>query len=265
MKKVISMALFVILVLTLMSSAVAAPALSNVVDEAGLLTAAEAEYLNGWAYEISEKYQCAVIVFTADEYAPGDGFDMAMAAYDTWGFGYGADNRGVMLYLNMHGRDWGLYVEGSAQDAITKSYGQESMEERFLPYLRDGDFYEAFYQYVYDCALFMELAVRGTPVTSRNDPYTEGSRKGFQTVVSVAVPLLIAAIFCLVNVMKMKTAKQQRAANQYMTQNGFDLTGQRDEFLYATETRTEIETKSSSSGGSSSRSSSHSSGRSGKF
>ena len=264
MKKVISLTLLLVLALTLLTSALAAPALSNVIDEAGLLSREEAEYLNGWAYEISEKYQCAVIVFTADEYMPGDWFDMCMTIYEEYGFGYGNDKRGVMLFLNMDDRDWGLYVEGSAQNAITPSYGQESMETRFLPYLRDNDFYSAFYQFIYDSALYMEMAVQGMPVTSRNDPYTEDSRQGFETIISLAVPFLIALIFCLVNVMRMKTAKQQRSANQYVTRDGFDLTNQHDEFLYVTETRTKIETKSSGSGSSSS-SSSHSSGRGGKF
>ena len=232
--------------------------LRNVVDEAKLLTGAQAERLDKWAHEISEQYQCAVIVLTMADFGRGDWFETAMRIYAERGFGYGEDDRGVMLLLSMAERDAVLYVEGSAQEAFQEGYGQESLEANYLEFLRKNDFNGAFEQFIYDCAVYMELAVQGTPITNRDDP----GRRAVGTVVSIVVPLLVAAIFCLIQRQRMKTAKIQRSATQYVTKEGLDLTLKRDDYLYATETRTKIETKSS--GGSSS-SSSHSSGRSSKF
>jgi Beta-propeller domains of methanol dehydrogenase type len=237
-------------------------AAGNVIDEAKLLTRAQAERLDAWAFEISEKYQCDVIVLTTNDFGNGDWFDTAAEMYAERGFGYGDDSRGIMLLLSMAERDAVLYVEGSAQDAFLPGYGQERIEKRYLEFLRENDFNGAFEQYIYDCALYLEMAVQGTPLTGRNDPYIEDLNRGVENVISIAIPFLVAAIFCLIHKQRMKTAKMQRNATQYIAKDGFRLTGQRDDFLYATETRTKIETKSS---GGSSRSSSSSSGRSSKF
>ena len=79
----------------------------------------------------------------------------------------------------------------------------------------------------------------------------------------ILLPLLIAFIVCGVWKRQMKTAVAARAAAEYISEGGFQLTNQADMFLYRTEDRRKIETKSSSGG--TTRDSGGYSGRSGKF
>ena len=81
--------------------------------------------------------------------------------------------------------------------------------------------------------------------------------------------LVIGLIYALVLKSKLKIAKSQTGAQQYVVPNSLNLTDARDLFLYQTVTRRKIETSSNRSGGggfsSGSRGGTSYGGRGGKF
>ena len=63
----------------------------------------------------------------------------------------------------------------------------------------------------------------------------------------------------------MKSVRQKKEANAYLTEGGLHLTQQYDQYTHTTETRTKIQEESSSGGSTCSESGGGGSGRSGSF
>ena len=271
MKKTGSLLLaFLILMLIAAPAAFAAEDADYISDWAYLLTDSQWKELEGRAAAIADRYQCGVYVFTVEDmyeydvryaYDDGDAYVFNKSLYEEFNLGTGGDGSCLILCLSTEDRDYWLEPYGFARTAFN-SYGIDSMlDGSILPKLKANDYYGAFSGYLDIADEYLRLARAGAPFSRETDPVAIRRAFRWHLGVTILLPLLIAWIVCSVWKRQMKTAVLASAADSYIPQGGFKLTGQSDAFLYRTTTRIKIQKASSSSGSSSS----GSSGRGGKY
>jgi len=176
--------------------------------------------------------------------------DFAKLLYKEYDYGYGNEKSGIMLLLSMEERDHALIAYGYGNTVLTDRGRDVLLNKHVLPRLGGEEYYEGFLAYLNQTAEFLQMAEEGVAF----DVNTDGGSQGFPWVklaIFFLAPLLIAGAVCMMFYSQMKTAVSQRAADNYIPKDGFNLTMQADHFLYATEIRTKIAESSSSSGGTS--------------
>ena len=121
-------------------------------------------------------------------------------------------------------------------------------------------YYNSFYTFIETCESYLESARVGEPIDIGIQQTKEGNSSG--KIILLLIPLIIALVTASVQKGKMKTAKIQQKAREYVTKEGLKLTGREDVFLYKNVVKTKRESDSDSGGTSvDSRGSSHSSGK----
>ena len=258
-RKLICLSLALILLLCTATLVLAADGaqLPYVTDAAGLLTPEEAVDLESMAQSVSKQYGCGVYVVTVDDYTDFDTrgvYEATYGIYHQYSLGEGDDRNGAMLLLSMRERDWATFFYGPTAEYAFDAYGQEELEDAYLDYFRDNDWYGGFAGYINECGRYLELAAQGTPV--RRSPVGA-------ILIVVLVSCLIALIVCMILRGKMKSVAKKTEAGSYISAAGLSLTRREDQYTHTTTTQRKIE--SSSSSGSSSESGGGGSGRSGKF
>lgn len=236
-----------------------------VTDAAYLLTDDEWYELEALAQEVSEKHNCGIYIITVDDYTEF-GYDSiseaAYSIYHDYDYGMGPDRNGALLFLNMNDRDYATFFYGTVEGKgnAFNDYSQKLMEDEFLGYLGDNDWYNAFKGFINVCDEYLILAENGTPVK-------ESLAVKIGTSIGIALPIgaIIAIIVCFILKMGMKSVKKGAVADAYVIDGGLKLTGSSDLYTHTTETRRKIEKSSGGGGGSSSYSGGGGSGRSGKF
>lgn len=258
-RKLICLSLALILLLCTATLVLAADGaqLPYVTDAAGLLTPEEAADLESMAQSVSKQYGCGVYVVTVDDYTDFDTrgvYEATYGIYHQYSLGEGDDRNGAMLLLSMRERDWATFFYGPTAEYAFDAYGQEELEDAYLDYFRDNDWYGGFAGYINECGRYLDLAAQGTPV--RRSPVGA-------ILIVVLVSCLIALIVCMILRGKMKSVAKKTEAGSYVSDAGLSLTRREDQYTHTTTTQRKIE--SSSSSGSSSESGGGGSGRSGKF
>ena len=248
-----------------------------VYDTTGVLSQAQVSHLSTWTREVSDTYKCDVIVYITDKVNGMDPEDVAWEFFDENLLGFGEDESAVMLMLATVDRKVAVVAQGYGNDAFT-DYGKDIILDDFLvPLLRDNKWADAALMFVEKAEEFLKRARDGDPVDviiyssgqRVSNYYSDGQlheEDNTATVLAVSgiTSLVIAFLMCQIWASQMKTAQTQRAAAQYVTSDGLNLTEQEDRFLYRTQTRRTIQSSSSSSGSSSrGGTSTSSSGRSG--
>ena len=246
--------------------------LNYVTDEAGLFTDTERGTLESRAQEISERYNFGVYIITLPDYrdytTSSSVETCAMELYDDNTLGWGSDRAGTMLLLSMQERDFDLDFYSSRANRIFTEVGRDRMEDRFIPYFRNDNFYGGYMEYLNTCEEYLRAAEEGHPVGGGESRYSGQDEKASPALALIpgGIAALLVGIFTSA---PMHSAKQQRDANQYV-RGRLNLRRRSDMFLNRTVSRSPRNTESRSSG-SSGGSHSHSyssgghSGRSGKF
>jgi len=236
-------------------------------DDAELLTEGQWRELNAMAVDITNKYQCDVRIVTLKDMGTNDAYEFAKDVYRKNGFGYGAEQSGILLMLSMLDRDYALVAYGFGNVAFTDHGKAVMLDDHILPALKNDEYYKAFLAYLNKSAAYLDMARNGTPfdVDTDEDYLNRQARGSFATklALNTIIPVVVALIVCLVFRSQMKTARKQRAAANYVPEGGFVLTGSSDTYLYSTEVVTQR--SDSSSGGGTTVDSGGFSGSSGKF
>ena len=233
--------------------------LPYITDSAGLLTQAEADELESMAQSVSQQYGCGVYVVTVDDYTDIDStgaYEAAYGIYHQYTLGEGADRSGALLLLSMRERDWATFFYGPAAEYAFDAYGQEKLEDAYLGYFRDNDWYGGFSGYINECGRYLELAAQGSPVRAS---------KLVPILIVVAIACLIAIIVCGILRGMMKSVSKKTEAGSYISAAGLKLTLQEDQYTHTSTLERKIQDSDSSGSGSSSHSGGGGSGRSGKF
>ena len=237
----------------------------RLMDMADLLTEEEEEELIATLDEISERQNLEIVVVTAENLEGySDGQEYTDDLYEYCDFGYGDGRDGIMLLLDMDGRDWYISTQGygitAFPDAAITYLGNEMKED-----LSAGNYAAAFRIYAADCDQMITRARDGNPFSKKDLPHKPLS----PLALPICLVIGLVAAFITVNSMKakLKTVHSQKAAADYVKKGSMQLTAQQDLFLYNKIDRVKKEEKSSSGDSTTHKSSSgttHGGGR-GKF
>ena len=219
----------------------------------------------------AQQYGCGLYILTVQDYteyaaAGSDPFDFAMSVYSRYDLGVGEERNGLLLVLSMEDRDYAICAYGNGAHTAFTDYGKEQLEAEFLDNFAADDWYGGFSDYLAYGTEYLRLAAAGTPVDWVDDgsdwadgdsPWAvDGSgyyREGPTTLQCFLfiflIPAGIALVVCLILKGKMKTAREQVNANEYIRPNGMTLLQRIDQYTHTTETRVRIESQQSSGGG----------------
>ncbi|MBQ8828361.1 MAG: TPM domain-containing protein [Clostridia bacterium] len=239
---------------------------ARVIDDADILSDSEEEDLLDYADSVSEEYEFDIVIVTTGSLGGKSPMSYADDYFDYNGYGYGDTTDGILFLVSMEDRDWWMSTSGYGITAFTDA-GLEYIDEQVIDYLNDGDYKEAFDEFIRICDDFLEQAEKGEPYDYSNLPKELLSWLWIPG--SILIGLVIAFICVGVMKSKLRTVRSQPAANSYVKAGSMQLREQRDLFLYRTVTkRPKPKNSGSGSGGSRTHSSSSGSshgGRGGKF
>lgn len=209
--------------------------LARVTDAASVLSAEELESLNARADEVSEAYGCDVAVAFVSGTEGMSAQSYADDFYDYNGFGYGSDDSGILLLVDVTGRSYAVTTYGYGIYAFTDA-GQSYMDEKYVPLLSAGDWAGAAESFVSVSAELLQTARNGSPYDVGSMP--RGSFSPVWIIADIIAGLLFA--FIPVNVMKrrLKTVETQRDAGNYVIAEDVSAVRRGDRFLYRTVNRT---------------------------
>ena len=223
-------------------------------DFANLLDADQEEELETKLDQISEDYDCDVVVDIEESI---DGMDPTAYAddfFDYNDYGMGDDNSGILFMLTMSERKWAISTHGEAISIFTDA-GQEYITDNIVSYFSDGDYYEGFTQFADLCEKFIVQAQSGEPYDVGNLPEEEIPFY-ISFLIALVIGFVIALIVSLVMRSGMKTVHMKPDAADYMKAGSLHINRSRDMFLYHRITRTAKPKNDSSGGGSSTHTSS---------
>lgn len=227
--------------------------LPRLVDEAGLLTYKEAQELEEKLDTISERHQCDVAVVTTESTYGMNALAYADDFYDYNGYGMGEGDDGILFLLDMGERQWGMSTYGFGITAFTDA-GQAYLSQKFLPYLKEGDYAQAFTVYAELCDEFLEQARSGEAFDRNHMP------KEPMSLLWIPGSLLIGMVLSLIITgfmrLQMKSVCRQSAAADYVRPGSMRVTRNNDIYLYSHMNRTAKPKETSSGGGSSTHTSS---------
>ncbi|MBP7177150.1 MAG: TPM domain-containing protein [Thermoclostridium sp.] len=243
--------------------------LPRYIDDIGLLTSEQAAMLTAKLDEISERNQFDTVVAVVPMLDYREARLYAADFFEQNGFGYGSDIDGAILLLAMEDRDFGFASFGYGLNVFT-SYGQDYLDTRFLPYLKEDRYYEAFMAYADAVDDFIAKAASGAPYDEGNIPKDPDEVRRYRFIggaIALALALIIA--FAVTGAWRgqLISVRKENLAHVYFREGSMVLTDQRDIFLHRHVQKVRRESSSSGGGGGSFRSSSGRSatGHSGKF
>ena len=251
-----------------------------VIDQAGLLDEFETQSLTEMADRIHADYGMDAVVLTVESLDGLDAQTYADNYYDQNGY----SDDGVLMLLAMAEREYYITTSGEAIYALT-DYALYQMEEAFIGDLSDGDYYDAFYSYLWDVNFYVEEyrnggAVDGyIPEEDRYYGHTDvvyGEEESYEELagtvwlISAGIGLVVAGVALLIMRSGMNTKVKQHAACDYIKNGSFNLSRSQDLFMYSQVSKRRKPQNNNSGGGGGSgvhRSSSGRShgGRGGKF
>lgn len=222
----------------------------RLVDAADFLSDSQEADLNKKLDEASDKIGMDVVVVTVPDLGP---YSSAMNFADDYMDYNGYSNDCVLLLVTdgeEGNRDWWISTKGEGEKIFTEKR-LTKVSDKMLSKFRSGDFYEGFVQYADGLVKQKKASKFAAPIF---------------LIISPVVGLLVGFIYAGSLKSQLNSVHMAANANDYIREGSFNLTGQRDTFLYNDIKRTHIERSSGSGGGShiSSSGSSHG-GMGGKF
>jgi uncharacterized protein len=213
----------------------------RVVDNAGILSAAEKESLRTRADAIASTYNFDLVIVTERSInvlprAYAEDF------YDNNGYGLGSDRDGS-IFLRVTGtRDYYISASGRGIRVLTDT-AFDKLEADVGRHLARNQHYQAFHAYLQAWETFLELAAKGR---SYNFFYQ------WNLFLVIGFWLLAFAIgFAVVHFWKkeMNTAIAKTHACNYIVPNSTNYNVKTDRFLYSTVTKTRRQSQNSGSSG----------------
>ena len=226
-----------------------------VTDAYGLLSSDKRAELEAQATALAEQYNMGVYLLIVDYMQDSNGnkltdptssqrTNFATSFYRANNLGLGSGNDGIMLAVAVDSRDY--VTIGYGQGSYTFSNeGISYMEGQVTDRLGDNDWYGGFKAYYDSIGEQLEYySVKG-------DTWTEPDL--LSLILKVLAALGIPALFASSEIKReksaMKTAREQREADNYLVPGSFVLTHAQDTFINTTMTVTPIPKHESSGGG----------------
>ena len=263
MKKLLTMMTVLCLLLAL-SLPVFAADTPYIADHADLLTEEEEASLSLMMAEAASELDCGVYLATVESYLFYDTTPQkaAEALYIEQTMLGNVPQDGILLMLSMIERDYSLITYGEYAEAVFSDDVMWDMEDRFLRYFGQNDWYYGFSYYISDAITALvdfNMAAQEQYGDAYNGYYDPGVPdvvvrvNGIEPEIWLAVfggSMAVALIVCLVMKAGMRTARKATHADAYIPQGGVELRIKQDLFTHTT-THVIHHPKSNSSGGSS--------------
>lgn len=233
MKKIKYIALLLLITL-IFSVPVFSAGKQRLVDQDQLLSTEEAEELTSILDKISEKQQFDLVVVTTPSLDGMSAEAYADEFYDSHGYGYGSEQDGALLLLAMNEREYYISTKGYGMTAYTIA-GMEYMEDKFVPKLSDGEYFEAFATFANLSDNYITEAKNGTPYDTGHLP--KGKRPfGPYALFSALIAAVVSFISGSSKKAALKSVTPQNYANHYVSNN--HMTNTQDVFLFHNIVRT---------------------------
>lgn len=248
MKRITSIFLCLLLILSISCIATASDGTLIVNDSAHLLTDTQIQKLTEHALALKTEYGIDVLILTLDSLDDKSAQDYADDYLDYNGYSPDA----IVFLLAMGSRDWHISTAGTAIRAFN-DHDLSRTREDIVPYFSDGLYYDGFSRW---------LSYLDTCFSSKTS--TPAERGSHIALVSVIFGFVVALITVGCMLATMKTSRAQRNATSYIRSGSYCLTRDRDYFLYSRVSKTRKPEPSSSKTHTSSSGRSHGGGG-GKF
>ena len=216
--RVLLMLLFVCMALLPMSAAKAARDYPHVYDEAGLLTAEQASYLDAYAQEVSEKYQVDVSVIAVNSMNGKDRQSFTDDWFIDHGYGMGENGDGILFMLSMGERKYHMSTHGAAIDYFSDR-DIESIGNEVKYYLSNGSYARGFETFITMCD--EELNAETTPATV----------KPWMVIADLLAGFGIAAVPVAGMRSQLKSVRARASATDYRKRDSFRMTCEDDHFI----------------------------------
>lgn len=235
MKKMLSCILLILILLSLNFLAYAEFTNPAIVDEAGYLMQSELTELSNKLEKVREEYGFEVAIYTESDMTSDTAEASADDIYDYKGYGAGENSDGIMLYVCSDTREYHFTTHGKGIEYFTPN-GLAYLESKILPYLAEDKYCEAFAAYTETAEELLKMAKDGTPYNEKQ--YSTKYLVGV-IVFCLIAPLLVALWMMNRKLKKMKTAKENNYAENYIKHGSMNISVTRDLFLYSRITKTE--------------------------
>ncbi|MBQ2765518.1 MAG: TPM domain-containing protein [Clostridia bacterium] len=262
MKKIFALFLSLLIGCALSVCVIAERTLPLVVDDADLLTDWEETALNDTLSLLSDSRQIEIAVVTVNSTSGKSAMDYADDFYDYNGYGWGDNDDGVLLLVDMGNREYWITTHGLGQTYLG-DYALYMIEEAFLDMLSYGNYYGAFSAFANACDEYIGYAISGEAyddgyyndygelVTSYvDDYYYDDSSDEPDIIGTVGISLVVGFFISLAIVLGMKkgmtTVHSVHNAASYMVDGSLSLRAQGDRYLYSNTVRTPRNTNNSS-------------------
>lgn len=235
-------------------------------DNAGILSSADEERLQGELERVSEKYGIDVLVYTTRDVpfdSEGACMDFAFDRIEEYLEAEGKTD-GIIFVVDMDYRLWNMSTKGAAEEAITESYGLEFFDEHLIDYLSDGDYDRCFLEYAELCEKFFKAYDKGKPYSELH-PIITGGMIVKAVLIGSVVGIIVALIITTGLKKQLKSVDKQKTANNYVRRGSFDLKTSQDLFLYKNVSKIKRQSSSSGGGGRSGGGGSRGGSRGGRF
>ncbi len=256
MKKTVKIFSFILFLLLFLPSISVLAKTDSVYDEADVLSNKEIIALEKKYNAVRDKYDIDVAIVFADDLYSYDIESSADDFYDYNGYGMGANDDGILLYVSIGTREYHFTTHAKASEAFNKN-GLRYLDEEISPYWKDCDYYGAANRFAELSEELLEMAANGKPYNKKAT-----SEIVITILIAVGISLIIAFVLTFAKLSQMKTATMQHSAKEYMKPGSMNMAYSRDIFLYSHIDRRE---KPKSNGGHTSSSGRTHTGRSGSF
>ena len=207
----------------------------SVIDDAGLIKASDEKELDKKIKNI-QKDKFDVVILTVKSLDGKSAQDYADDYYDNNDYGLDNEKSGVLFLVSKGDRKYHISTKGAGIKAFT-DYGIGRIKEEIKPYLSDGDYFNACDEFLNITKDFVKAYKEGTPYDTDN-PYNEEIDYVILEVIALVVAFVIALISVGIMRLRMNTAKPKGTAMEYIKKGSFNLTSEKDIFMYSTVTKT---------------------------
>jgi uncharacterized membrane protein YgcG len=211
--------------------------LDRVVDTADLLSDTEAASLKGLLDTISTTYDFDMVVVSVKQTDDTEPMDFASGFFDKNGYGLGQSRDGCLLLIVTERQVFWFGTSGRGKKILTPA-ASKKLEKEVFNFLEKSDFYNAFHTYARDWEKFLSLDAKGR---TYNALYTYNV---VLVVIAWVVSLGIGFLIVMTWKKRMNTKIPKKQAVSYITPGSLSFAVQKDQFLYSTVTKTEMDSDS---------------------
>lgn len=233
--------LAMVLMTFVFSSSLAFGATQHMYDDSGILYDSEIYEINNYLTALSDEMEFDIVgVMTNEGYDESSLTAFADDFYDYGEYGYGTENDGVILVVDMNSRLMTLVTTGFGITAIT-DYGEELIYDYVTDDLRNEDFVSAYKGYADAVRELVYRAREGDPVdvddgdgehNGRSLPSAEAAAG--MGGISLAAGAGAGFFSSQRQKSKLKTVRRKTQANSYARRDSLVLSRRQDRFLYKT-------------------------------